>query len=64
MIKKEIRTDLIWIAVIAALTVFIIGLLIGFDNWPSMPLEIQLHDTYFIISKGHVFTLLFLNITF
>jgi heme/copper-type cytochrome/quinol oxidase subunit 1 len=64
MIKKEIRIDLTWIVVLASLTILIIGFLIGFDNWPSKPFEIQLHDTYIILSIRQVFTLLFLNITF
>lgn len=64
MINKDIKTDVIWIFVLATLTVLIIGLLIGFDGWTSKPFEIQLHDTYIILSIGQVFTLIFLNTTF
>ena len=64
MIEKEVRTDLIWLFALAVMTSLAIGLLIGFDNWRTKPFDIQLHDTYFILSIGQVFLLLFLNVTF
>jgi heme/copper-type cytochrome/quinol oxidase subunit 1 len=64
MIKKDLRTDLIWLFALGTMTLLTIGLLIGFDNWTSRPFEIQLHDTYIILSIGQVFLLLFLNVTF
>ncbi len=64
MIKKDLRNDLIWLFALGTMTLSIVGLSIGFDNWITKPLEIQLHDTYIILSIGQVFLLLFLNITF
>ena len=46
------------------ITLLTIGLLLGFENWTTKPFEIQLHDTYIILSIGQVFLLLFLNVTF
>jgi hypothetical protein len=64
MIKKDLRTDLIWLFALATMTLLAIGLSIGFDDWRTKPFEIQLHDTYIILSIGQVFLLLFLNVTF
>lgn len=64
MIKKDLRTDFIWLFALGVITLLTIGLLIGFDNWRTRPFEIQLHDTYIILSIGQVFLLLFLNVTF
>lgn len=64
MIKKDLRTDLIWLFALATMTLLGIGLSIGFDDWRTKPFEIQLHDTYIILSIGQVFLLLFLNVTF
>jgi hypothetical protein len=63
-LKKEIGIESIWVAIPATLAILTIGLLFGFDGWSSEPIEIQLHDTYLIISKGRVFTVLFANLTF
>ena len=64
MIKKDLRNDLIWLFALGTMTLLIVGLSIGFDNWTTKPFEIQLHDTYIILSIGQVLLLLFLNITF
>lgn len=64
MIKKDLRTDLIWLFALATMTLLAIGLSIGFDDWRTKPFEIQLYDTYIILSIGQVFLLLFLNVTF
>lgn len=64
MTKTNLKTDLIWIVAIATMTVLIIGLFFGFDEWTTKPFEIQFHDAYVILSVGQVFTLLFLNIAF
>jgi heme/copper-type cytochrome/quinol oxidase subunit 1 len=64
MIKKNLRIDLIWLFALGMMTLLTIGLLIGFDNWRTKPFEIQLHDTYIILSIGQVFLLFFLNVTF
>lgn len=64
MIKKNIGTDLVWLLAIGTMALLTIGLLIGFDDWRTKPFDIQLHDTYLILSIGQVFLLLFLNVTF
>lgn len=46
------------------MTLLTIGLSIGFDDWRTKPFEIQLHDTYIILSVGQVFLLLFFNVAF
>lgn len=55
---------MIWLFALGTMTLLVIGLSIGFDNWRTKPFEIQLHDTYIILSIGQVFILLFLNVTF
>jgi len=64
MITSDLKNDLIWIVTIVAMTVLIIGLLVGFDQWATKPLDIQFHDTYIILSIRQVFILSFLNIAF
>ena len=63
MIKKDLRTDLIWLFALGTVTLLIIVLLIDFEHL-GRPFEIQLYDTYLILSIKQVFSLLFLNITF
>lgn len=64
MIKSDLRKDIIWLFALGATVLVIIGLLIGFDDWRTKPFEIQLHDTYIILSISQVFVLSFLNIAF
>ncbi len=60
---KDVRFDIIWILLISTLSFIVTGLLFGFTEW-TKPVDLQVHDTYYILSKGKLFLFLLLNFNF
>ena len=64
MVRKDIKVDSILLLLIGTLTLFIIGVIKGFNEFWTSPVEVQLHDTYFVFGTRQVFVYIFLSTAF
>jgi hypothetical protein len=61
MLDNRIKREFIWLGSIGLIDFLVIQILVGWGNWG---IDIEIRDSYIILSVEQIFFLIFLNITF